>query len=107
MTNELQKVVLEMSISDLVKHIISGDLAKMLSNVAKVIVPIKRVEIRKTEVLEMGSVESQNTSIIEQPAAEEPKPVEAPAAPAEESEELEAEQEVLDETVEESEETEK
>jgi small subunit ribosomal protein S3Ae len=107
MTNELQKTVLEMSISDLVKHIISGDLAKLLSNVAKVIVPIKRVEIRKTEVLEMGSVESQNTSIIEQPPAEEPKPTEAPAVPAEESEELEAEQEVLDETAEESEETEK
>jgi len=107
MTNELQKTVLEMSISDLVKHIISGDLAKLLSNVAKVIVPIKRVEIRKTEVLEMGSVESQNTSIIEQPPAEEPKPTEVPAVPAEESEELEAEQEVLDETAEESEETEK
>ena len=107
MTNELQKAASEMTISDLVKHIISGDLAKLLSNVAKVIVPIKRVEIRKTEVLEMGSVESQNTSIIEQPPAEEPKPAEAPAAPAEESEEIEAEEEVLDETEEESEETEK
>jgi small subunit ribosomal protein S3Ae len=107
MTNELQKAALEMTISDLVKHIISGDLAKMLSNVAKVIVPIKRVEIRKTEVLEMGSVESQNTSIIEQAPTEEPKPAEAPAAPKEESEELEAEEEVLDETEEESEEAEK
>lgn len=107
MTNELQKAALEMTISDLVKHIISGDLAKMLSNVAKVIVPIKRVEIRKTEVLEMGSVESQNTSIIEQAPTEEPKPAEAPAAPKEESEELEAEEEVLDETEEQSEEAEK
>lgn len=107
MTNELQMAALEMTISDLVKHIISGDLAKMLSNVAKVIVPIKRVEIRKTEVLEMGSVESQNTSIIEQAPTEEPKPAEAPAAPKEESEELEAEEEVLDETEEESEEAEK
>ena len=107
MTNELQKAALEMTISDLVKHIISGDLARMLSNVAKVIVPIKRVEIRKTEVLEMGSVESQNTSIIEQAPTEEPKPAEAPAAPKEESEELEAEEEVLDETEEESEEAEK
>jgi small subunit ribosomal protein S3Ae len=107
MTNELQKAASEMTISDLVKHIISGDLAKMLSNVAKVIVPIKRVEIRKTEVLEMGSVESQNTSIIEQAPTEEPEPAEAPAAPKEESEELEAEEEVLDETEEESEEAEK
>jgi len=108
MTNELQKVVLEMTISDLVKHIISGDLAKLLSNVAKVIVPIKRVEIRKTEVLEMGSIESQNTSIIEQAPAEEPQPAEAPTvAPTEESEELQAEEEVLDETEEQSEEAEK
>jgi len=106
MTNDLQKAALEMTISDLVKLIISGDLARMLSNSAKVIVPIKRVEIRKTEVLEMGSVESQNTSIIEQAPSEEPRPAEPTAAPAEESEELKAEEEVLDETEEESEEAE-
>jgi small subunit ribosomal protein S3Ae len=70
-----------MTISDLVKSIISGDMSRMLSNVSKVIVPIKRVEIRKTEVLEMGSKASQDTSIIEAPAEEE-KPEEA-AAPAE------------------------
>ena len=98
MTNDLQSLAKEMTISDLVKHIISGELAKRLSTVSKVIVPIKRVEIRKTEVLEMGSMESQNQSIIEAPAEEE-RPAPAPAAPAaEESEELEAEEEVLDET---------
>lgn len=104
MTNDLQAAAKELTISDLVKLIISGDLAKRLSVVAKVIVPIKRVEIRKTEVLEMGSVDSQNQSIVEVPAEEE-KPVEAPTA-AEESEELEAEEEVLEEA-EESEEAEK
>jgi small subunit ribosomal protein S3Ae len=108
MTNELQKAAKEMTISELVKHVISGDLARMLSNISKVIVPIKRVEIRKTEVLEMGSVESQNQSIIEVPAEPEaPAAAPAPTAPvAEESEELEAEEEVLDET-EESEDSEK
>ena len=45
----------EMTISDIIKSVISGEMAKRLSNVSKVIVPIKRVEIRKTEVLEMGS----------------------------------------------------
>ena len=108
MTNDLQAAASEMTISDLVKIIISGDLARCLSTTAKVIVPIKRVEIRKTEVLEMGSVESQNQSIVEVEApAEEEKPAEeeteaeAPVAEEgeeiEQGEELEAEEEVLGE----------
>jgi len=103
MTVETQKLAAEMTISDLVKAVISGDLARRLSNVSKVIVPIKRVEIRKTEVLEMGNVASQQQSIIEQPAEKPAAPVEAApaAAPAEESEELKAEEEVLEETEEE------
>lgn len=100
MTNDLQAAAKEMTISDLVKQVISGDLAKRLSITSKVIVPIKRVEIRKTEVLEMGAVESQNQSIIEAPQPE--TPAVAPTAPvaeqSEESEEIEAEEEVLDET---------
>jgi len=90
MTAEAQKAAAEMTISDLVKSIISGDMSRMLSNVSKVIVPIKRVEIRKTEVLEMGSKASQDTSIIEAPP-EEPKPEEAaaPAAEAPKAEETE------------------
>ena len=101
MTNDLQKAASEMTISDLVKSIISGDMARELSNVSKVIVPIKRVEIRKTEVLEMGNKASQDQSIMEAPA-EEPKPaegegaprepkVEAPSAQPEETEEIKSE----------------
>jgi small subunit ribosomal protein S3Ae len=96
MTQEVQKMGAEMTISDLVKSIISGDLARRLSTASKVIVPIKRVEIRKTEVLEMGSAASQEQSIIERPAAEAPAPAPeaaaAEAAPAEETEELPAEE---------------
>jgi len=103
MTTETQRLAAEMTISDLVKSIISGDLARRLSSVSKVIVPIKRVEIRKTEVLEMGNVASQQQSIIEQPVEKPAAPVEAAPAPAaaEESEELKAEEEVLEETEEE------
>ncbi len=84
MTNALQKSASEMTISELVKAIISGDMARDLSNVSKVIVPIKRVEIRKTEVLEMGNKAAQDQSIMEAPV-EEAKPAEgeAAAAPAE------------------------
>jgi small subunit ribosomal protein S3Ae len=104
MTTETQKLAADMTISDLVKAIISGDLARRLSSVSKVIVPIKRVEIRKTEVLEMGNVASQQQSIIEQAAEKPAAPTEAvPATEAEESEELKAEEEVLEEQTEEEE----
>jgi small subunit ribosomal protein S3Ae len=105
MTVETQKLAADMTISELVKSVISGELAKRLSIVSKVIVPIKRVEIRKTEVIEMGSKEAQNQSIVEVPAEEAPvaPAAPAPAAPSEESEELEAEEE-LEEEVEETEE---
>ena len=82
MTNDLQKAASEMTISELVKAIISGDMARELSNVSKVIVPIKRVEIRKTEVLEMGNKAAQDQSIMEAPP-EEAKPAEGEAAPVE------------------------
>jgi len=50
----ISQAVVEMTVSDLVRSIISGDLAKDIARSCKTIVPIKRVEIRKTEVLEMG-----------------------------------------------------
>lgn len=78
----------ENKLSDIVKAIISGDLSKDTAKACHVIVPIKRIEIRKTEVLKKG--EGEPDSIIEvpaeEPAAEEPAAAEAPAeeAPAEE-----------------------
>lgn len=55
MTETIQKLAADMTMTDLVKAIISGDLAKELAKASKVVVPIKRMEIRRTEVLEMGT----------------------------------------------------
>ncbi|MGN1045126.1 MAG: 30S ribosomal protein S3ae [Candidatus Methanomethylophilaceae archaeon] len=75
----------ESNLSDLVKAIISGDMSKDLAKACRVVIPIKRIEIRKTEVLSMG--EGEPESIMEKvaPAAEEPAEEEAEEAPAEEA----------------------
>lgn len=70
MTKDLQTLGAEMTISDIIRSVISGEMAKRLSNVSKVVVPIKRIEIRKTEILEMGS-EPQDVPVF---AAPEPEP---------------------------------
>ena len=79
MTEEVNRMGAEMALSDMIKCVITGEMAKRLSIVSKVIVPIKRIEIRKTEVLEMG-VGGQDTPIVSQPeevASEEEAPAEA------------------------------
>lgn len=73
MSEELHKTVPEMTLSELVKNIIAGDTAKELARVTKVIVPVKRVEVRKTEVLEMG------TPIPEEEVMETPEGAESEA----------------------------
>jgi small subunit ribosomal protein S3Ae len=91
MTKDLQAAGSEMTISDIIRSVISGEMAKRLSNVSKVVVPIKRIEIRKTEVLEMGSA-PQDQPVFAAPEPEpeaaeeavEPEPEAAPEAPAEE-----------------------
>jgi small subunit ribosomal protein S3Ae len=79
----LTQFAAEHKLSDLVKAIISGDMSKDVAKACHTIVPIKRVEIRKTEVLRKG--EGEPESIVEVPA-EEPEAAaeEAPAEPAEE-----------------------
>jgi small subunit ribosomal protein S3Ae len=71
MNEEMRKMGEEKTISEMVKAIIDGEMVRRLGNVCKVIVPVKRIEIRKTEVLEMGSVPQD-------------QPVFAPEVPAEE-----------------------
>jgi small subunit ribosomal protein S3Ae len=90
MTEEVNRMGLEMTLSDMIRIVITGELAKRLSQVSKVIVPIKRVEIRKTEVLEMG-VGGQDTPIISKQEEEAPEESseEAPSEGAE-SEVIEA-----------------
>ena len=77
----------EKKLSDVVKAVISGDMSKDTAKACHVIVPSKRVEIRKTEVLRKG--EGEPEPIIEAPQPEEAPAEEAPAeaaeAPAEEA----------------------
>ena len=95
----LNEMAEKMTLSDMVKAVISGDLAKDLARACRIVMPIKRLEIRKTEVLKVG--EGEPESIIEEPrparqesesesepepepeevseTAEEPAPEEAPA----------------------------
>ncbi len=64
-------------LADVVKAIISGDLAKDSAKACHAIIPIKRIEIRKSEVLRKG--EGEPESIIEAAPAEEEPQEEAPA----------------------------
>ena len=70
----------EKTLSEIVKDIVSGDLAKDLARACRIVIPIKRIEIRKSEVLQAG--EGEPESIL--PAAEpvEEAPAEEPAAEA-------------------------
>ncbi|MDR3283081.1 MAG: 30S ribosomal protein S3ae [Candidatus Methanoplasma sp.] len=68
----LNEIAKETTLSGIVKSIISGDLSKDVARACRVVIPIKRIEIRKTEVLKAGETEPE--SIIEN--IPEPKPVE-------------------------------
>lgn len=93
MTEEVTRMGLEMTLSDMIRIVITGEMAKRLSQVSKVIVPIKRVEIRKTEVLEMG-VGGQDIPIIAKQEEEAPEET-TESAPVET-----AESEVIEEAAE-------
>jgi small subunit ribosomal protein S3Ae len=71
MTTHLHKTIADMSISDVVKSVISGEMAKDLSRSTKIIVPTKRIEIRRTEVLEIGTPLPDEKAIVEPQASEE------------------------------------
>ena len=78
----------ERTLSEIVKDIVSGDLAKELARACRIIIPIKRIEIRKSEVLEAGEGEPESImpAAEVQPAEEEAPVEEAPAEePAEEA----------------------
>lgn len=84
----------KMTLSELVKSIISNDMSKDLARACRIIIPMKRIEIRKTEILEVG--EGEPMSIID--AVSEPEPAaEAEVAEAETSEEETSEEETSEE----------
>lgn len=72
----------EKTLSEIVKDIVSGDLAKNLARACRIVIPIKRVEIRKSEVLAMG--EGEPESIIPESEMVQPDETVEEAAPAEE-----------------------
>ncbi len=100
MYSSLQSSVTDMTVSELVKSIISGELTRDLSNACKVIIPIKRIEIRRSEVLEAGTPSAEELSIQERFGQE----AAAAAAEAASEEDEEPEEEVEEEVEEESEE---
>lgn len=100
MGDTVKEMSTEMTMADLVKNIISGDIARNVARACKIVIPIKRVEIRKTEVLARGDEEPD--SIIEEPApepeADDEEPEEEVAEePAEEAEEEQPAEESEDE----------
>ena len=103
MSSSLKTSVADMTVSELVKSIISGDLTRDLSNACKVIIPIKRIEIRKSEVLEAGTPSDEEPSIQERfgqeaaEAAAETASEEEVEESEEASEEEESEEEVSEE----------
>ena len=97
MADALIEMGKENALSDIVKLIISGDMATNVAKACRVVIPIKRVEIRKSEVLAAGEGEPESImSAFEQPkeeAVEEAPVEEAPAEePAEEAAEEPAEE---------------
>ncbi|NLU45969.1 MAG: 30S ribosomal protein S3ae [Euryarchaeota archaeon] len=70
----------EMTVAELIKSIISGDLGKDLARACRVVIPIRRIEIRRTEILEVGENEPESIIQEEAPAAEEAEPEEEPVS---------------------------
>ena len=89
MAESLIEMGKENSLSDIVKLIVSGDMAKNVAKACRIVIPIKRVEIRKSEVLAVGEGEPETIEELFKPKEEEAPAAEAPAeetaeAPAEE-----------------------
>ncbi len=80
MQDESRKAASEATIGEFVRMLIMGELSKRISDASKIIVPIKRIEIRRSEVTAAGKMPEPGEAPITAPAApEEP----APEAPAE------------------------
>ncbi len=76
----------EMTLAEIVKAVISGDMARNVAKACRIIIPVKRVEIRKSEIRSRGNEEPE--SIIEAPAKEEEESEDvAPAEQVSEDEE--------------------
>ncbi|HIJ00647.1 MAG: small subunit ribosomal protein S3Ae [Candidatus Methanomethylophilaceae archaeon] len=54
MGESIKNMAAAMTVSELVKHVITGDMARDIAMACRSVVPIKRVEIGKTEILQVG-----------------------------------------------------
>jgi len=92
MVDEVKKAASEVTIGEFVRMLIMGELSKRISDASKIIVPIKRIEIRRSEVTKMGRVPQPGEYPIMGPQEPEPEPepeAEAPAPAAPEAESAE------------------
>jgi small subunit ribosomal protein S3Ae len=91
MRNVIEETLLhmgeKMTLSEMVKSIITGEMGKDLARACRVVIPMKRLEIRKSEVLKEGTGEPE--SIIE---------ATAPARAEEETSEISLEEPAPEET---------
>ncbi|MBU1159396.1 MAG: 30S ribosomal protein S3ae [Candidatus Thermoplasmatota archaeon] len=70
MKDSVAKMAAESTISDLVRKMIMGDMSKAISDASKIIVPVKRIEIGKSEVLRSGKMPEPDEQPIIAPAEE-------------------------------------
>jgi small subunit ribosomal protein S3Ae len=95
MTNVLTEFCTSRPLDEIVKAIISGQLAKITATACKPIHPLQRVEIHKSEILKPGFI----PEIPDEPETGEPLPVaETGEEPAGEESEVLEESEVIPET---------
>ena len=87
MKEEAKRVASEATIGEFVRMLIMGELSKRMSDASKIIVPIKRIEIRRSEVTKAGKMPEPGEAPIMAPQQEEapepegPAPEAAPPAP--------------------------
>lgn len=87
MAEEVKKAASEATIGEFVRMLIMGELSKRISDASKVIVPIKRIEIRRSEVTRMGRLPLPGESPVMGPQPEpQPGPEPEPEAPPAEGE---------------------
>jgi small subunit ribosomal protein S3Ae len=97
MQDESIKAASEATIGEFVRMLIMGELSKRISDASKIIVPIKRIEIRRSDVSKMGKMPEPGAEPIVA-AAQEPEPEEqqeatpaqAEVAPAETTPQVQA-----------------
>jgi len=86
MQETTKQVAAQATIGEFVRMLIMGELAKAVSDASKIVVPIKRIEIRRSEVTRAGKLPDPSEAPIVAPQEEaEPEPeqpAEAAAAPA-------------------------